>query len=282
MPLTVLSVAYPLAAVASAGGGAEQILSHIDAGLEARGHRSLVIAQDGSQVAGRLIRVPPPPGVLSHVVYAQAERRHLEVIERVLASEQVDVVHLHGVDFYTYLPRTRQVPTLVTLHLPRSWYQPEARDLDFPGVRFVCVSRSQARSWPAHHLEVIDNGVPLRELRSSGQPPRLCPAARPHLPGEGLAPRARCCLGSRCAGGPRGRPASIPGARAVLPRPDPAPAGTGSGGCTLVLPAGPRSGGSWPRPVAWWCPARHQRPRQSWPSRHWHPARQWSRLRAVR
>ena len=147
-----------------------------------------MIAQDGSQVAGRLIRVPPPPGILSHGVYAQAERRHLEMIERVLASEQVDAVHLHGVDFYTYLPRTKAVPTLVTLHLPRAWYQPEARDLAFPGVRFICVSRSQARSWPGHHLQVIDNGVPLQNFGAAVSRRgfilllgRICPEKAWHL-----------------------------------------------------------------------------------------------------
>ena len=88
MSLTVLSVAYPLAPVTSAGVGAEQILAQIDEGLEARGHRSLVVAQEGSQVCGRLIGVPGAPDVLSHAEYTKAERRHLAVIERVVAREQ--------------------------------------------------------------------------------------------------------------------------------------------------------------------------------------------------
>jgi glycosyltransferase involved in cell wall biosynthesis len=188
MPLTVLSVAYPLAPVTSAGGGAEQILAHIDAALEARGHRSLVIAQEGSQVSGQLIGLPRLVDVLSHAVYACAEQRLLGVIARVLASEHVDVVHLHGVDFYTYLPRPHQVPTIVTLHLPRNWYQPEARDLRFPGVRFVCVSRSQAGSWPGHDLDVVENGVPIESFGASvSRRPyvlllgRLCPEKAWHL-----------------------------------------------------------------------------------------------------
>jgi len=160
MALTVLSVGYPLAPVSSAGGGAEQILAHVDAGLVARDHRSLVIAPEGSQVAGRLIAVPRPPAILSHAAYVAAELRHRDTIARVLASENVDLLHFHGIDFYTYLPRTREVPMVVTVHLPRAWYQPEARHLRFPGVRFVCVSPSQARSWPGHHLDVIENGIP--------------------------------------------------------------------------------------------------------------------------
>jgi glycosyltransferase involved in cell wall biosynthesis len=161
MALTVLSVGYPLAPVSSAGGGAEQILAHLDAGLIARGHRSLVVAPEGSQVTGRLIAVPRSPAILSHAAYVEAELRHRDTIECVLAAESVDVLHFHGIDFYTYLPRTGEVPIVVTVHLPRAWYQPEARDLTFPGVRFVCVSRSQARSWPGRHLDVIENGIPI-------------------------------------------------------------------------------------------------------------------------
>ena len=45
MSLTVLSVSYPLAPVGpDAVGGAEQILSALDAGLVAAGHRSIVVA----------------------------------------------------------------------------------------------------------------------------------------------------------------------------------------------------------------------------------------------
>jgi glycosyltransferase involved in cell wall biosynthesis len=159
--LTILNVGYPLAPVSSAGGGAEQVLGHLDAGLVARGHRSLVIAPEGSHVTGRLIAVPRPPDVVSHRAYVDSEVRHRAVIARVLATERVDVVHLHGVDFYTYLPADPAVPTIVTLHLPRAWYQPDARDLGFPDVRFVCVSRAQARSWPGRHLDIIENGIPI-------------------------------------------------------------------------------------------------------------------------
>ena len=162
MPLTVLNVAFPLSPVGNArAGGAEQILMHLDAGLTSRGHRSLVIAQEGSRVCGTLVPVPRPPEALSHQAFVRAEQAHREAIASVLARERVDVVHLHGVDFFCYLPRTCLAPVVVTLHLPRACYQPEARDLRFPGVRFVCVSRSQLRSWPNRQLDVVDNGVPL-------------------------------------------------------------------------------------------------------------------------
>src|ERR1051325_5195932 len=55
MPLTVLSIGYPLAPVAeNTAGGAEQILALLDEQLVAAGHRSLVIAPEGSRVRGTL------------------------------------------------------------------------------------------------------------------------------------------------------------------------------------------------------------------------------------
>ena len=61
--MRVLSVAYPLAPVtADPVGGAEQVLARLDRALVAAGHRSLVIAPEGSQVAGTLFPVPAVPG----------------------------------------------------------------------------------------------------------------------------------------------------------------------------------------------------------------------------
>ena len=49
MSLTVLNVAYPLAPVGpDAVGGAEQVLSHLDAALTRVGHRSIVVACEGA------------------------------------------------------------------------------------------------------------------------------------------------------------------------------------------------------------------------------------------
>ncbi|RYY04731.1 MAG: glycosyltransferase family 4 protein, partial [Alphaproteobacteria bacterium] len=51
--LTVASVAYKLAPVGpDAVGGSEQVLTAIDAALVAAGHRSIVVAMEGSRSAG--------------------------------------------------------------------------------------------------------------------------------------------------------------------------------------------------------------------------------------
>ena len=50
MPLTVLSVGYPLAKVSdNTAGGAEHVLSMLDAALVREGHHSLVLAPAGSR-----------------------------------------------------------------------------------------------------------------------------------------------------------------------------------------------------------------------------------------
>ena len=59
MSLTVLHVSYPLAPVGpDAVGGAEQVLSMLDEALSRGGHRSIVVAPEGSSCAGTLVATP--------------------------------------------------------------------------------------------------------------------------------------------------------------------------------------------------------------------------------
>jgi glycosyltransferase involved in cell wall biosynthesis len=142
--LTVLNIAYARAPVGpDAVGGAEQVLTHIDHALVAAGHRSIVVACDGSQPAGDLVRATPD--------------KYLDVIR----SIDAELIHLHGIDFHDYLPPPG-VPTLVTLHLPISWYPAETFQLTRPKTYLNCVSASQRRDCPNSPLlvETISNGVP--------------------------------------------------------------------------------------------------------------------------
>ena len=69
--LTVLSVAYPLApAGPDAVGGAEQILTLLDAALVRAGHRSIVVACEGSTPRGALIATPRPGGLAAGGTHA--------------------------------------------------------------------------------------------------------------------------------------------------------------------------------------------------------------------
>lgn len=166
MGLTVLNVAYPLAPVGNdAVGGAEQVLTHLDRALVRAGHRSIVVACEGSQTAGTLLPTPPLQGVLGSHLQKEAHRNHRIAIEEALRRWNVDVVHLHGIDFNAYLPPDG-VPILATLHLPPDWYPPEIFYLDRPRTYLNCVSSSQREACPPAEnlLPEIHNGVPVAEL----------------------------------------------------------------------------------------------------------------------
>lgn len=190
MSLTVLSVAYPFAPVSpDAVGGAEQVLSQLDAALVAAGHRSVVVASEASRVRGELVATPATDAPIDDAQRQLAWGAHRRRIAQVLQRERVDVVHLHGVDFHAYLPPPGRVPLLATLHLPPAWYPAEV----FAGYRsdlhLHCVSRSQQAACPpgAQLLPPIDNGVPVHALQSRVRKRpyalalgRICPEKNQH------------------------------------------------------------------------------------------------------
>ena len=58
MTLTVLSVAYPLTPVGpDSVGGAEQVLTYLDAALVDTGQHSIVVANEGSRTHGTLFPI---------------------------------------------------------------------------------------------------------------------------------------------------------------------------------------------------------------------------------
>jgi glycosyltransferase involved in cell wall biosynthesis len=160
MSLTILSVAYPLAPVGpDAVGGAEQILNHIDHALIEAGHRSLIVACEGSKPWGQLISTGPLPSQLTEEAHQAASARTREAIECALRKYPIDLIHMHGIDFATYLPET-DLPIMVTLHLPPSWYPAE---IFRKNLLLHCVSAAQRRACPADAklLPDIPNGVPI-------------------------------------------------------------------------------------------------------------------------
>jgi glycosyltransferase involved in cell wall biosynthesis len=187
--LTVLSVAYPLAPVGpDAVGGAEQVLTQLDEVLVAAGHRSIVIAQEGSRTAGTLVAVASEQEGLDGAK-ERAWERHRHAIRSALQRWPIDVVHMHGMDFYAYLPPPG-VPALVTLHVPLSWYPPDALWPNRPDTWMHCVSRAQHETWPKgpNLLPPIENGVPIDRLtgRHAKRPfamflGRICPEKGVHL-----------------------------------------------------------------------------------------------------
>lgn len=165
--LTVLSIGYPFAPVtADPVGGAEQVLAALDRALARARYRSLVIAPEGSAVAGELLPIPAPAGEIDEDVRGRVHASVREATARVLAETRVDVVHFHGIDFDAYLP-PRGTPALATLHLPIAWYGAEALQ---SGLTLVPVSEDQAARAPdgVRLAPPIPNGVDL-DLYRPGQ-----------------------------------------------------------------------------------------------------------------
>jgi glycosyltransferase involved in cell wall biosynthesis/CelD/BcsL family acetyltransferase involved in cellulose biosynthesis len=190
MSLTVLNVGYPMAPLGpDAVGGAEQILSAIEAAVVRAGHRSLVLACAGSRALGELVTVPCPQGPITEEQLAAMARLYRANLDRIVAEEAVDVVHCHGIGFHEYLPDAA-VPVLATLHLPPAWYPTAALSPARPHTYLNCVSRSQRRAVPlsAALLEEVENGVDLAQLRPSEDRGeyalvlgRICPEKGMHL-----------------------------------------------------------------------------------------------------
>ena len=191
MSLTVLSVAYPLAQVSpDSTGGSEQVLATLDRALAAAGHRSLVVAPEGSRVAGDLVPIPWQAGTLDEGARAAAQAANRATIAGVLAREPVHLVHLHGIDFDRYLPPPGP-PVLATLHLPPAWYPAAALRPGRPRTFLNCVSAAQHAACPASPTLVtpIENGVPVDRFASARHARRgfalflgrICPEKGVHL-----------------------------------------------------------------------------------------------------
>lgn len=190
MTLTILSVAYPFApAGRDAAGGAEQVLSQLDEAIVCAGHRSVVVACEGSQAAGTLIEVPCERSQIDQSARQRAWRRHRLAIAAAFRRWSVDLVHMHGIDFHQYLPPIG-TKTLVTLHLPTAWYAPGCLQLSRPNLWFNCVSSAQACGCPSSPamLPPISNGVAVDALcrrharrRFALVLARICPDKGVHL-----------------------------------------------------------------------------------------------------
>jgi glycosyltransferase involved in cell wall biosynthesis len=192
MGLTVLNVAFPFARVGpDAAGGAEQILSTLDEGLEARGHHSIVVAVKGSEVHGELLAMPPADATIAYATWDRSHLAYRRVLADVLRTRSIDVVHMHGMDFLSYMPDV-QVPIVATLHLPVRWYPESLLRLVRADLVLTCVSESQRRTLPAAPLvpvDVIQNGVAIDRLARRGSRRRefvavlgrICPEKGVHL-----------------------------------------------------------------------------------------------------
>ena len=179
---TILNVAPPLSEVGPYSmDGAEQVLERIDQALAKAGHRSLVIAAEGSQVHGTLIPVANfapglkvSPSSSARVINELGKAAFRKVIDKTISQFHVSLIHFHGSDFFDYMPET-DIPIVVSLYCPLSTYPVKAfqHHAHERNVTLLCVSESQLNSGPADAdpLYLVPNGTegstlpPIRRKR---------------------------------------------------------------------------------------------------------------------
>lgn len=163
MHLVVLNVANPFAPIGpDAVGGAEQIVTQLDAALTRDGHESIVMACEGSVTDGILLATRKPSGILDETERRSIHEQYRYTMHKFLEKWPIDLIHMHGVDFFEYLPPPG-VPVLVTLHLPVHWYPENIFHLERPRTYLHCVSARQRGCCPLSTILLpdIENGVPL-------------------------------------------------------------------------------------------------------------------------
>lgn len=165
--LTILSVGYPFAPVRQdTAGGAEQVLAMLDSEIVRMGHVSIVIAPEGSRIKGIFVPVAEVEYPINERARQKAYEYCLNAINNAIRKWDVDVIHMHGLDFDRYLPPPG-LPVVATLHLPLEWYSQNALRPDRPDTHLHCVSASQRKRCrhDAAFLPDIENGVDADRFR---------------------------------------------------------------------------------------------------------------------
>jgi glycosyltransferase involved in cell wall biosynthesis len=94
--------------------------------------------------------------------------RHREALEQCCRQLPVDLVHMHSLDFWRYLP-SAPVPVVATLHLPPEWYPREIWGPERPLTWLACVSASQRANclrFGGSPL-LVPNGIDVERFRNS-------------------------------------------------------------------------------------------------------------------
>ena len=162
MELVVLNIAYPFAPVGlDVLGDAETALAQLDAALARAGHESFVMACEGSVTEGILLATPRPLGLPDEAERGRIHEQYRFTLRTFLEKWPIDLIHMHGADFYEYLPEPG-VPVLVTLHLPIDQYPEMIFHLDRPQTFLQCVSSAQRCACPPCEnllLETVDGAL---------------------------------------------------------------------------------------------------------------------------
>lgn len=169
--MKILYIAYPLLPVSEEScGGAEQMLVTLEREMQARGHHTVVAACARSRVAGELFATGEAPRGTDQFEVRSAEhnRRILDFLRRDLQDrpQDFDLIHDESGTFWQALPRDviLPAPMLVTLHLPRSFYAPDAFRRAPLNLNFNCVSRTQAEGFRDLEPATVRNGIRIERF----------------------------------------------------------------------------------------------------------------------
>lgn len=217
----ILSIAYPFAEVGTGrGGGAERVLSLLDAAICRAGWESIVLATPQSMVRGVLAAGPSAPTRLDAAAVDTGERAWRAAMADAIATFRPHVTHLHAFGWERFAPRLPRA-TVATLHLPLEWHDIAA--LQTRDVELVAVSEGQAAAARALALRAtaIGNGVETRRRRQSPQAPRrglawlarICPEKAPH---DAIAAAKRAAAALVLAGPVQGFDDHVAYARTVV------------------------------------------------------------------
>jgi hypothetical protein len=161
MKLVVLNVAYPFAPVGPGSlGSAEQLLTRLDAALSSSGHESFVMGCEGSVTEGILLATPGVSYVSDPAEHHRIHQQYRFILQTFLEKWPIDLIHMHGADFYEYLP-SRGVPVLVTLHLPIDQYPETIFHLDRPQTFLQCVNPRQRAACPPCSYLLLEIGTDI-------------------------------------------------------------------------------------------------------------------------
>jgi hypothetical protein len=116
------------------------------------------MACEGSVTEGILLTTRKRMGDADDVERRRIHQEYRFTLRNFLEKWPIDLIHLHGADFYEYLP-PEGVPVLVTLHLPAQWYPETIFHIDRPRTFLQCVSAEQRSACPpcANLLPEIEN-----------------------------------------------------------------------------------------------------------------------------
>ncbi len=165
----ILYVAYPLLPVSDEScGGAEQMLSVLEAEISERGHFTAVAACGGSRVSGVVFATGRETTEPDNFVHREAEhhRRILEMLHQTNGSRPTfDLIHDKSGGFWKRASECN-IPTLATLHLPRHFYPGELFQNLPSNLYLNCVSEAQERSFASipNVMGVVRNGIQVKKF----------------------------------------------------------------------------------------------------------------------